>query len=73
MVHVVAYDLKKPHETWRDYQRLWDALRGYGYYCHLEESVWLIKTEQTTVQVRDYFGSLCTRATNSSSHNCKGT
>lgn len=54
MVHIIAYDLKSPNDTEDDYKRLIDGLKSaYDTWCHLEESVWLISTEQTAHEVRD--------------------
>ena len=54
MVHLVTYDLKSPHDTAEDYQRVIDALKSaYPTWCHLEKSVWIIVTPESATDVRD--------------------
>lgn len=48
---IVTYDL---HRTGQNYECLSEKLKGYGNYCHLQGSVWLIRTSHTAVQIRDY-------------------
>jgi hypothetical protein len=49
-LYQIDYDLRKQ----RDYKPLIDRIRGYGTYCHALESTWVIATDQTAAQVRDY-------------------
>lgn len=54
MVHIVTYDLKSPNDTSEDYARVISGLKSaYGTWCHLEESVWIISTDQSASEVRD--------------------
>ncbi len=47
---LVSYDLKTPG---KDYQKLWDHLKSYSYYCKPLESFWLIKTSLSAEAGRD--------------------
>lgn len=54
MVYVVAYDLKSPHDTGDDYDRVIGAVKSVGTtWCHLEKSVWLIASDATASDIRD--------------------
>ncbi|MCW2984100.1 MAG: hypothetical protein JWR63_1670 [Conexibacter sp.] len=46
----VSYDLRAPG---RNYQPVYDYLKGHGTWCHLLESCWLIRTSKTEATVRD--------------------
>ncbi len=46
----INYDLRAPG---RNYQPLYDYIKGYPSWCHLLESCWLIRTNKTPGQVRD--------------------
>lgn len=48
-VYQINYDLRKQ----RDYSSLIERIKSYGTWCHPLESVWIIVTDQTAVQVRD--------------------
>jgi len=47
---LISYDLQTPG---KDYVNLWNHLRSYGNYAKPLESVWLIRTYSTAVQIRD--------------------
>lgn len=49
--YLVSYDLIGPN---RDYEKVADVLRTYGYRSRPLESVWLIKTSKTAVEVRNH-------------------
>lgn len=54
MVHIVTYDLKSPHDTSDDYNRVINGIKSlYSQWCHLEKSVWLVSTPQASAEVRD--------------------
>ena len=54
MVHVVTYDLKSPHDTGDDYDRVIRAVKSLGTtWCHLEKSVWLIVSDSGSAEIRD--------------------
>lgn len=48
--YIVTYDL---HQRGQNYDCINAKLKGYGTYWHIQGSVWIIKTAQTAVQVRD--------------------
>lgn len=48
---LISYDLSKPG---RDYERLFEAIKGLGTWWHCLESVWIVKTDLSCAQVRDY-------------------
>ena len=48
-IMVVTYDLRKPD---RNYQSLYDYLKTFNYCWHIE-SVWMLDTDQSAVQIRD--------------------
>ena len=50
-VYMVGYDLNKPGQ---DYTDLIDALKRYGTWWHHLDSTWIIITNDTAAQVRDY-------------------
>lgn len=47
---IIEYDLRQPG---RDYEALYNAIESYEAWAHVTESTWLIKTEDSCVQVRD--------------------
>ncbi len=49
-VYQINYDLRKQ----RDYESLYERIRSYSTYSHALESTWLIVTDQTAAQIRDY-------------------
>ena len=50
-VHMISYDLRQPG---RNYDALYEAIKSYGAWAHVNESVWCIKTDKTCAQVRDH-------------------
>jgi hypothetical protein len=48
--HSVTYDLTQPG---RDYDKLIGAIKRYPAWCPVTKSEWLIRTTETTSQVRD--------------------
>ena len=48
--YIVSYDLHAPGQK---YDCLSKKLKGYGTYWHMQESVWIISTASSAVQVRD--------------------
>lgn len=48
--YIVTYDL---HETGQNYTCLIDKLKQYGTYWHAQQSVWVVVTNQSAVQIRD--------------------
>ena len=51
--YMVGYDLNAPG---KNYGELIEALKGYGTYWHHLDSIWLIVTDRTTSEIRDYVG-----------------
>lgn len=49
MVYSISYDLRAPG---RDYNSLYDAIKSYSTWWHQTESVWLIVTKDSAVDVR---------------------
>lgn len=49
-VYQISYDLRKQ----KDYSSLIERIKSYGNWCHPLESTWIVVTNQTAVQVRDY-------------------
>lgn len=49
-VYQIDYDLRKQ----RNYDALHERIKTYGNWCRPLESSWLVATNQTAVQVRDY-------------------
>lgn len=47
--YLVSYDLLRN----RDYEPLYAAIKAYGTWAHIHESVWAVVTSQSAVQVRD--------------------
>jgi hypothetical protein len=49
--YMVGYDLNAPG---KDYSDLIEAIRGYDNWWHHLDSTWIIVTNQTHIQIRDY-------------------
>ena len=49
-LHAISYDLSKPE---RDYEKLFKAIKALGNWCHALESLWIVNTSLTVVEVRD--------------------
>lgn len=47
---LIAYDLRAPG---RNYQPVYDYLQAHSQWCHLQESVWLVRTSLNASQIRD--------------------
>ncbi len=52
--YIVSYDLNRPGQN---YPKLWDAIKSYGTYYHMQGSVWVIGTNRTAVQIRDHLAT----------------
>jgi len=48
--YIVSYDLRAPG---RNYEALYNAIKAYSTWAHINESVWAIVTSQKAKQVRD--------------------
>lgn len=49
MIYCISYDLKQPG---RDYNYLYDAIKSYGIWWHQTDSVWLIVSKDTAIDIR---------------------
>lgn len=49
-VYQIDYDLRKQ----RNYDALYERLKSYPQWCRVLESTWVISTNQSAAQVRDY-------------------
>jgi hypothetical protein len=48
--YIVSYDLRKQ----RNYDALYEAIKSYGTWAHILESLWAIVSSRTTSEVRDH-------------------
>jgi hypothetical protein len=48
--HLISYDLRRPE---RDYEKLSAAIKNLGPWCHCLESLWIVMTELSSLEVRD--------------------
>lgn len=53
-IYQISYDLRNK----RDYKALYERIKSYGTWCRPLESVWIIKTDQSAAQVRDYIAAI---------------
>ena len=52
--YVIAYDL---HKKGQNYDGVIKKIKSYGTWCHLQGSVWLVKTNSSAVNIRDNISS----------------
>jgi hypothetical protein len=52
---LIHYEL---HGANRDYDALYQRIMSCGSWCHVHESLWLVKTEKTAAQVRNHVRSV---------------
>jgi len=57
MKYLITYDLVGTSETSADYVQLIEKIRAYPNWGKLQKSVWLISTNQSAVEVRDFLWS----------------
>jgi hypothetical protein len=50
---VIAYDLRSPNDTPQDYERVIADIKTKFTWCHLEKSVWLVKSALNAAEIRD--------------------
>lgn len=48
--YIISYDLKKPGQN---YEKLYEAIKSYGTWAKINESLWAVVTTSTAVQIRD--------------------
>lgn len=49
-MHIVAYDL---HQHGQNYTCMSKKLKEYPGWCHLQGSVWIVRSNQSPVQIRE--------------------
>ena len=49
--YLVSYDLREPQ---RDYEKLYAAIKSYGTWAHINESLWAVVTTKSALEVRDH-------------------
>lgn len=49
---LISYDLTYPENS-EEYNRVINYIKSFGYWAKPHKSLWLIKTDKTTAQVRD--------------------
>jgi len=49
--YIVTYDL---HKQGQNYDCLIEKLKGYGTHWHMQQSVWIVVTNQNSAQIRDH-------------------
>lgn len=50
---IISYDLISD----KDYSKLYEAIRNYGSFAHILESVWIIKSSSSSSSIRDNLAS----------------
>jgi hypothetical protein len=53
MIFVIAYDLHSPNDTPQDYERVIAAIKTDFSWCHLQESVWLVRSALNASEIRE--------------------
>ena len=53
MVYVIAYDLQEPNDTNEDYERIIKTIKNSFTWCHLQKSVWLVRSDSSAKEIRD--------------------
>jgi hypothetical protein len=48
--YIISYDLKKPGQN---YDELYKAIKSYGTWAKINESLWAVVTTSTAPQIRD--------------------
>lgn len=49
--YIISYDLRKPG---RNYDSLYEAIKSYGTWAHILESLWAVVTSKSAAQIRDH-------------------
>lgn len=53
MIFVIAYDLHSPNDRSQDYERVFTAIKTNFNWCHLQESVWLVRSALNASEIRE--------------------
>ena len=48
--YIISYDLRTPGQN---YEALYNAIKAYGNWAKINESLWAVVTQQTAAQIRD--------------------
>ena len=48
---LITYDLHRPAQN---YPKIEEAIHKLGTWCHLQQSVWIVKTDSSSENLRDY-------------------
>lgn len=48
--YIISYDLRKPGQN---YEQLYDAIKSYGTWAKINESLWAIVSTSSAVQIRN--------------------
>ena len=49
--YLISYDLRQPG---RNYDQLYEQIKSYGTWAHINESLWAVVTTKSAVQIRDH-------------------
>lgn len=49
--HIITYDLKKQGQN---YECLSEKIKSYGTWAHLQGSVWIVKSDKKSSEIRDH-------------------
>lgn len=50
---IISYDLISD----KDYSKLYESIRNYGYFAHVLESVWIVNSSDSSTTIRDNLSS----------------
>ncbi len=50
--YIISYDLRKDQSYWH-YEDLYQAIKSYGTWAKILESVWAVKTDQSAENIRN--------------------
>lgn len=49
--YAISYDLIGPN---RDYDKIIEAIKSYGTWAHINESLWIVRSNKTSAEIRDH-------------------
>lgn len=49
--YAISYDLIGPN---RNYDNIIEAIKSYGTWAHINESLWIIRSSKTSAEIRDH-------------------
>ena len=53
VVYVISYDLQAPNDGPEDYERVIETIKTNFTWCHLQKSVWLVRSDLSASEIRD--------------------